>query len=410
MNSRSLLAASAAVAACLACLRASPPASSSAAAAATLPADLARYIRAMRTAGDSRAAMAAYARGCSINRKSLQLQEAYMVVMLRLGQPKAAAFPARALLAIKTDHAMAWAVVGYNEAKRKRLGKALEATFRATGKLTDDPSVLHNAGQLLAWYENQADPPIIADATSRAIEKTKAALAKKEFFTEARKTTQAQYDRRKKLRDQHQTKIDAAKGEAKEILTTGKEIDRVIADLTDEINRCRENIVDLRGQYRRLRLHPQRDVAGTRRALLDLKITHENEAAKTLEDKLATTRARGQQVLGQLRRKLTEVKKLERNMAHELTKRSIRFRWDPPAVDGVVTPETTLNAPTSTAPTLAGSGGQTAEDHLKIAKLYLKNKMPEKAAAILNHIIAKYPASPAAAQAKVILAKPKSAK
>jgi len=65
---------------------------------------------------------------------------------------------------------------------------------------------------------------------------------------------------------------------------------------------------------------------------------------------------------------------------------------------------------TSTAPTATGSGGQTAEDHLKMAKLYLNNKMPEKAAAILDHIIAKYPASPAAAQAKDILAKLKPAK
>ena len=410
MNSRSLLAASAAVAACLACLRASPPASSSAAAAATLPADLARYIRAMRTAGDSRAAMAAYARGCSINRKSLQLQEAYMVVMLRLGQPRTAAFPARALLAIKTDHAMAWAVVGYNEAKRKRLGKALEATFRAAGKLTDNPSVLHNAGQLLVWYENQAEPPTMADATNRAIEKAKATLAKKEFFTKARKTTQAQYDDRKNLRDQHQAKIDAVKGEAKEILATGKEIDRVIADLADEIKRCQENISDMRRDYRRLRDHPERDPTGTRRPLLNLKITDERLRVKTLEERLATTRARGQQVLGQLRRKLAEVKKLERNMVRELGKKPIRFRWDPPAVDGMVVPEAALRARTSTAPTPAGSGDQPAEARLKMAKLYLNNKMPEKAATILNEIIAKYPTSSAAAQAKAILAKPKSTK
>ena len=412
MNSRSLLASLAAAAACLAGVRASPPASrpasSSPVAAEVIPADLAGCIQAIRAAGDSRAAMAAYARGCSIERNSLQLQEAYMLAMLRLGRPSTAAFPARALLTIKADHPMAWAVVGYNEAKRKRLVKAIGPTFRAAAKLTDGPSVLHNAGQLLAWYENQSQPPNISDAAIRSIQKSKDVLGKKKPFAEGRKAIQVQYDNRKKIRDLHKVKIDAAKGEANEILTTGKGIDRAVADMNVEIKRRRETIVDLRGQYRRLKDHPERDLAGTRRALLNLKITHERQAVKDLEDKIAAAGVRGKQVLGQLRRKLAEVKKLERTLAHELSKRPVRFRWDPPAVDGVVTPEVTLSTPSSTAP--AGTGDQTGEARLRIAKLYLKNKMPEKAAAILNEIIINHPTSSAAAEAKAILAKLKPAK
>ncbi len=414
MNTRSLLAASAAVAGCLTWLWAGPPATRPAPSrpttAVTAPADLAGCIRAIRGAADTRAAMAAYARGCSINRNSLQLQEAYVLAMLRFGRPKIALFPARKLLAIKPSHPMAWAVVGYDQAKRKRLAKALEATLRAAQKLPDNPGVLHNAGQLLAWYENQTKPPAMSDASIQVIQKAKASLAKNEFFARARKKIQAAYDEREQLRKQHQTKVDAAKGEAEEILEAGKEIDRALADLADEIKSRKQNIADLRREYRRLRDKPEGVPTAGRRATLNFRITEERRRLKKLEDNFAAVRLGGQQVLAKLRRKLVEVKRLERDMKRELARKPIRFRWDPPAVGGVVTPEGPRIAPTSTAPTATGSKDQLAEARLRMADLYLKNHMPEKAAKILNKIIATYPKTAAAAKAKSILAKLKPGK
>ena len=47
--------------------------------------------------------------------------------------------------------------------------------------------------------------------------------------------------------------------------------------------------------------------------------------------------------------------------------------------------------------------GRRAAERLAVAKLYVQNRLPEKARRILNEIIDKYPSTPAAAEARAML-------
>lgn len=109
-------------------------------------------IRLIKDAMDAKAAAEAYTKGCTADRDSLDLNRAYMGKLLRINEPVLADVPARRLtLKDKTD-GLAWAVAGYNDAKKNHLEKALSELLQAQS-LREDPATLNNLAQLAAWYK-----------------------------------------------------------------------------------------------------------------------------------------------------------------------------------------------------------------------------------------------------------------
>ena len=405
MNWRSGLSIAAALLVGAIWLSADPPASPSpvsAKAAATGPAAIAEHIKTIRNTENPRKAMAAYAAGCSIGRADVALQEAYMRRMLRFGKPRIANHAARALL-MGGDNPLAWAVVGYNEAKRKRLAKALVANVMAAEKLTDNPSVMGNLGQLIAWREAQDKPPILPDAAKRKLDRIQANLDRSEPFTKARRRIQRAYAARETIRKEHEVNISKVEAQAETIRTDGKGIDREIAAANDEIASLRRQITSARSEVLHLEDHPDKDPTWRRRRALYDQITDLQKQVTKLEGEAAALRRRGQLLLAKLRAKQSEIKSLRRKMSLALRKAPIEFTWDPPAVDGVVTPETFRLRPSTTPVRTPITPAQRAEQRLRLARLYIANNLRAKAREILADMIAKYPKTPAAAEARKLL-------
>ena len=365
--------------------------------ATTRPGDMPACLEAIRSARDSRTAGAAYARGCTLDRGNLALHEAYMRRMLQLARPKVAYFPARTLLARDSRNGLAWGVVGYVHARRNNLAKALAASIMAASKLPDNPSVVGNLAQLLAWHEDQEEPPLLSDAAKRTLSTIRDDLEKTEPFAKAYRKVKDAYAARDKLRDQHQAGISGAMVEAEELLASGRHIDRQVADMQDHIDTFRADIATLRERALYLEDNPDEDPTWQQRRMLYQQINDQQRRVDKLESELRALRRKGEVILGKLKRKLKEVKQLQRAMDRALGKVKIEFRWDPPAVGGVVTPETVRPLTPTTAP------GRQAAERLAVAKLYVQNRLPEKARRILNEIIDKYPGTPAAAEARAML-------
>jgi hypothetical protein len=55
------------------------------------------------------------------------------------------------------DNGLAWAVTSYVESRKGNFNPAIADLARAAQKVPDDPFVQRTAGQMLAWYDTQAD-------------------------------------------------------------------------------------------------------------------------------------------------------------------------------------------------------------------------------------------------------------
>ena len=78
------------------------------------------------------------------------------------------------LSTLDEDAGLAWATRGYILGRSGKYADALIATARALEFNSDDDSIMNNAGQLAAWYDNAKIPPKIKDREKRIIAKLKA--------------------------------------------------------------------------------------------------------------------------------------------------------------------------------------------------------------------------------------------
>ncbi len=380
--------------------------------ATTSPADrLKVYILAIVEADAPRPAMSAYARGCSIDRNNAALQNAYMERMLKFGLPKIAYHPAQVLVRIDPNNSLAWGVVGYMHGKRGELEKAFLATMRSLEKRLDDPSVLHNAGQLSAWYDNAPKPPKVSDRARRTLAQMKKELAAKKAFVSAYKEINSVYARRAVLVKQFDSKIAAVEEGILSVRKAGMELDAKIREINDEIDRSKRIIDEL---WRDLRTGVvYRDIDGrlvyrrhSRRYRDDLydHIDREEQALERFKSERRRIRIRSNALLVELKDKEAQLDRLGRKVRNLKVVSPRIFRWDPPAVDGVFTPEAE-HFPISTRPAAPRDPETQAGQRLKLARLYRRHKMNDKAVVILKGILEDYGSTKVAKEAKAILAK-----
>ena len=404
---------------------ASPPAKQPADRPAKQPADtpartpaerLAAMIEALQAADNPSTAMAAYARGCAIDRSNVQLQNAYMRKMLRSGLPKIAYYAARVLVRLQPDNPTAWGVVAYVHGKRGEPHKALDPAIRAVAGAPKNPSIAHNAGQLLAWYENQLAPPKLPDSTRRTLEKIRPELFKQKSFARAYRSIKTAYDQRAKLAAELGKRVAAAEAEAEKVQQDAMTIDSRLRSINDEIDyrdrRIRSLYRELRTYYYhlyplstgdRVRLVYVPNYYGHRGAIYE-RIRAEERIIDELKLHVWRLRRDGRAVLAELSRRKAAMETLRKQVKAVLARVDLAFRWDPPAVDGVVTPELDrFPIPKKRLARLPEDAATDTAQRLELARLYLRNGMEDKAVIILRRLVAKYGSTKAAHGAKILL-------
>lgn len=371
----------------------------------TRPAEkLAALLRAIRQAAHPGEVISAYARGCAIDRLNAELQNAYMRRMLQFGHPLIAYYPARVLVRIEPKNGTAWGVVGYVYGKRSKLRDALVATVRAAGRCPDDPSILHNAGQLVAWYEGQGEPPKLPAATERLAERLRKPLSQREPFSRAYEKIKAVYAERDQQADKIQGEIEVVEAEIKAARDDAELLDRRLRGLHDEIKHRKRTIGRLRVEMWQLEHQALGTIRRRRRyAELRERVRQQRRAIDGAETRSRQARGDGEAAITRLKRKIQELHQLGRQLQGVMAKTKLPFRWDPPAVDGVVTPEDDRAPLKRQATTAPGDPESAAQRRLAMARLYLNHGMAEKGAAILRDIVASYRSTRAGKAAKLLL-------
>ncbi|MFB3892989.1 MAG: tol-pal system YbgF family protein [Phycisphaerae bacterium] len=378
------------------------------------PGRLGELVQTILQTDNAGTAVSAYAKATGIDAHCGALNNAYMRRMLQLGLPRIAAYPAQTLTLDEPRNYLAWAVVGYSAGKRGDWATALAATARALEGIPDDPSLLNNAGQLIAWYDGQKNPSVINDAARRIIGNSLPAWGKSEVFSRAfERVSAAIADRAKE-----QAAADKKVADAEAVLEASRkkvtELERLLRDVRAEIDAHRDNREQLRSSYNASFWTQTTDGRIVPNPLPDLNYRENLLRAINAEDakigSLKTDEDRvirdGNAALADYKGNLSAVEQLRQKAKLGAPKFAQYFRWDPPAVDGVMTPEAD-NFPAGVEKRAAVPQDAEAEARQKmdLARLYLANGMNKQAADALQQVVAKYGSTKSAAEAKEMLSR-----
>jgi len=381
---------------------------------------LAGYIQVIKTDKDPSVVLRAYTKACALNRMDPQLNSAYMRRMLLLGRPRAAYMSARILSAQDADAGLAWAMIGYMMGRSNKYLDSLTATARALEFNSDDPSILNNVGQLAAWFDNAPTPPKLGDREKRIIDKLKEKFQKSQVYKDAYNRINSIYVSCKSQRAELEGKLTKAETAYNKVrteeLTMRAEIKRINSQIIQQNRRLDELDKELRRNRNRLYAKDENgNYYYSRRAVLDehARIQRNIDSANGKRDAL---RKEGAPIVPKIRIATTKGIKLRKEIGTYRTKlKGIKpailrqLRWDPPAVDGVFTAETTnlprkIKSTTRPATTIVSKNPETtAAKKLQVAKLYASNKRLDRAREIILEIVEKYPKTKAASQAKALL-------
>jgi len=403
--------------------------------------ELTKAIRAIESATKVDEAVAAYARGCTQNRQSVKLQDTYVRRMLKFGRPDLAYHAARELSTIAPKNALAWGLLAYVHAKKDRYLAAFPLGLKAAELEPDNPSICHNAAQLLAWYEGGNRKAVDAETSSR-MRKFKSASSSGPAFAKAFKTAKTSYAKLDKEIEAKKKEADQASSEAKKLEQKYEQLRNSLRSKGKSFEAEERRVYNAKRQVARAEVSMAR--AGDHRSRVNYERQREN-AIRQLRD---AERA--------ARRYLSEGKKIRKDMTaaekaykskKEHANRLLRkantvragvpdnFGWLPPAVDGVVTPDAAVAAArpkpavgskarptgsylaptkpktpdTPAAPSLSEQLAEAeAADKLGLAKICMDSKDASMQAAAkkhLNEILTKYPTTKAAAEARKLLEK-----
>ena len=155
---------------------------------------VAAQIDVIRRAPNPSAAVDAYAKGLVNAPDSVPLEEAYLVRMVELGVPEMADAQARDLIQRQTGSGVAWAVAAFNDAERGQPVEALGEIATAVQHQARDPFVQRTAGQLLAWYDTEADQSQVPDDVKSGVSQIRALLSGQRAYGDAYRRAHAVYD------------------------------------------------------------------------------------------------------------------------------------------------------------------------------------------------------------------------
>jgi len=371
---------------------------------------VAAMITEVAAAEDPQSAASAYARGNSVQPDNIKLHEAYMTRMLKFGLVRIAVHPARALLRLDREHPMALSVTGYVYAGDGKLAEAFDATVGAAVNMRQDASVMHNLGQLAVWYDLEPDLPALSPAARRTFEKLRPEFAESREYAQAYEKMADAYEKRAAALaecDRQMAPLEGAAAEARSQLADAEFEYRALMDEIDSRTRLIESLrrqlylLDWRrhdghgGDYYQRELRRQELVQRIR--LEELELDRVRQQANRILTDVSAIRAQFYE---------NEVRLANLREQRELAVTRVRrlFRWDPPAVDGVVTPEVERFVyPPGGRPAAPEDPEDAAARRLEVAKLYVRYNLTEKAVTVLREIAAEYPETAAGKEAAEIL-------
>ncbi|MFW6133127.1 MAG: hypothetical protein ACOC8F_04465 [Planctomycetota bacterium] len=366
-------------------------------------------LKQVRDAQAPEAVASAYAEANTLHPRAQVLHTAYLKRMLRFGLVTIAAHPARTLLRIDPDHALAHGTLAYLHGREGRRAEALGDALVAAAKLRRNAGVLSNLGQLVAWYDHAAPTPELAPAARRRLEKLREPLSKQKAYDSAYKRVAAAYAQRDEKLAALTERLERAEDAVSELKAPLADLYTRLGGLVDEIEYREEIVDDLEDELRfdfhfdpytgRFVRHHDHDFL-LRQRLYDerRRLARLRREAHDVQARIAGLRTELEQRrdrLDAIRRKRDE---LDRSPA-------AAFRWDPPAVGGEITPA--VEHPGQVwRPTGSTRPRQTRprpEQRLDIARLYLANDMPDKAREVLREVAAQKVSEEAAAEARKLL-------
>jgi hypothetical protein len=156
--------------------------------------DVNGYLDAIRKAPDPSIAVNAYAQGAAAVTDRTLLEAAYVQRMVELGVPQLADAQARDLMRSKPGNGLAWAVAAFNDAERGRPTEALHEITIAAQHESGDPFVQRTAGQLLAWYDTEADQSQLPADVRSEVSTLRTDLSGRPTYAEAYRTARQVYE------------------------------------------------------------------------------------------------------------------------------------------------------------------------------------------------------------------------
>lgn len=409
----------------------SPASDTSSASAPALP--LAIYLKAINDSDDASEIISLYARAAVANRNNPLLHETYVRRMLQLGLPQIAYYGARNLVVLDKENGLGWGVITYHQARRGEYDDAVTSAVRSVIKGRNNPGIQHNAGQLLAWQGLQSPPPGISNYLRQVLQRDWEDLMNRQAFRKAYDDLLAQAKEQQKLSDQARQQMAAAENALLAAQQATLDFERSLRDNGNEIDRrirtinLLQNELNYSASYSyglfipRGGIYPGGAVGpwgpGTFVYTPDTANAYRDDLQgqiRAIEGEIADLRARqaiirrqGQLSLGELNQKATGVEQLRRQLAASLAGGiEQKMRWDPPAVDGIITPELENIPRPKPAANAAPNPELEARQRLDLARLYLNYDMAAKSVDILRGIVEKYPDTKAAAEARELLGKP----
>lgn len=139
------------------------------------------------------AAVEAYARARLAAPDDLLVDQVYIHRMVELGAPEMCAAQAERIVRHVPDNGLAWAALAFNAARANDFVNAMTHIAQAARYAPRDPFVQRTAGQLLAWYDTQADPSELPATAREAARDIRHTLGGQRDFAEAYRDARSFY-------------------------------------------------------------------------------------------------------------------------------------------------------------------------------------------------------------------------
>lgn len=387
---------------------------------------LTNAIKAVESAKTADEAAAAYARGCTIDRRSVRLQRAYLRRMLQFGRPDIAMLSAETLSKTDPTNGLAWGVVAYVWATRSQYPRALPVGLKAAELEPENPSICQNAAQLLVWYEQATPKPSVPASVQETIKKFQSASRSNKTFAAAYKQAKAAFGDIANDKKDVQQKIGDVKKEADKIKKELDDVAGTIRSRGKSYDAERRRLESLQQNLQRIEYDMTRrsyttgyDDIRRRRDRVIRDMRERDKRMRLLVDEAKKLQTRKSALIGQHRAKLGEIKQLEDRIKDLDAGVPRSFHWRPPAVDGVVTPVAkAAQAPDKTAtpgkaapakiarkPLDVRVAEAEAADKLDLAKVYMGSKLNSSAKKLLREILDTYPDTAAGKEAAELIKK-----
>lgn len=150
-------------------------------------------IQAIAQAPDPSAAVAAYANGIAADRNNAAVHEAYVARMVDFGLPEMAYRQARTLTSLVFSNGLAWSVLAYVDARRGDMTNAVADIDLAGQFAPEHPFVQRTAGEVIAWYDLQADRTQLSPNARAGLDRIRSLLQNRPAYMTAYNTARQAY-------------------------------------------------------------------------------------------------------------------------------------------------------------------------------------------------------------------------